>query len=129
MDMVAFPFDLSQVELRDDIFTANRDRGEEFLLSVDDDRMLYNFRDVAGLDKKGAQPMLGWDAPECNLKGHTTGHYLSAIALAYASSGDQKFKDKIDYMISELGKCQDALEASGKYNYGFLSACLLRGTV
>lgn len=122
VDMVAFPFDLSQVELRDDIFTANRDRGEEFLLSVDDDRMLYNFRDVAGLDKKGAQPMLGWDAPECNLKGHTTGHYLSAIALAYASSGDQKFKDKIDYMISELGKCQDALEASGKYNYGFLSA-------
>ncbi|HZJ83133.1 MAG TPA: beta-L-arabinofuranosidase domain-containing protein, partial [Clostridia bacterium] len=120
--IATLPFGLDRVELMDDIFSANRDRGEEFLLATDDDRMLYNFRDVAGLDKKGAQPMLGWDAPEGNLKGHTSGHYLTAIAIAYSSSGDQRFKDKIDYMISELGKCQDALEASGKYNYGFLSA-------
>jgi DUF1680 family protein len=122
VDVVALPFKLDRVELRDDIFTANRDRGEEFLLSVDDDRMLYNFRDVAGLDKKGAQPMLGWDAPECKLKGHTTGHYLSALSIAYDSSQDPRFKEKIDYMVSELGKCQHALEVSGKYNYGFLSA-------
>jgi uncharacterized protein len=118
----AWPFELSQVELMDDIFTANRNRSQEFLLNINDDRMLYNFRDAASLDKKGADPMLGWDAPECKLKGHTTGHYLSAIAHAYKSSGDQRFKQKIHYMISELGKCQDAMEISGKFNYGFLSA-------
>lgn len=120
--MCAWPFGLSEVQLTDDIFTANRNRGEEFLLGVDDDRMLYNFRDAASLDKKGAEPMVGWDAPECKLKGHTTGHYLSAIAHAYKSSGDERFKQKIDYMISELEKCQNAMEESGKFRYGFLSA-------
>lgn len=122
VEMSVFPFELDQVELMDDIFTANRDRAVEYLLNIDDDRMLYNFRDAASLDTKGAKPMVGWDAPECKLKGHTTGHYLSALALAYKSSGDQRLKRKIDYMISELGKCQDAMEASGKFHYGFLSA-------
>lgn len=119
--ITAWPFELSEVELKDEIFIANRNRGQEFLLGIDDDRMLYNFREAASIDKKGAEPMLGWDAPECKLKGHTTGHYLSALAHAYRSSGDRKFKQKIDYMISELGKCQDAMESSGKYHYGFLS--------
>lgn len=122
IEISALPFELDRVELMDDIFIANRDRGVEFLLNVDDDRMLYNFRDAASLDTKGAMPMVGWDAPECKLKGHTTGHYLSALALAYKSTGNQRLKKKIDYMISELGKCQDAMEASGKFNYGFLSA-------
>ena len=122
VDTAVHPFSLNRVSLMDDIFSANRDRGEAFLLSVDDDRMLYNFRDAAGLDKKDAPPMVGWDSPESKLKGHTTGHYLSALAHAYMSSGDERFKQKIDYMVSELGKCQDAMEASSKYGYGFLSA-------
>jgi DUF1680 family protein len=121
IDLSVLPFGLDRVELMDDIFIAHRDRGLEFLLTLDDDSLLYNFREAAGLDKKGAQPMLGWDAPECNLKGHTTGHYLSALAIAYSSTGDQRFKQKLNYMISELGKCQDAMEASGKFHYGFLS--------
>jgi DUF1680 family protein len=121
VELSVLPFGLDRVELMDDLFTANRDRGQEFLLTLDDDRMLYNFREAAGLDKKGAQPMSGWDAPECNLRGHTTGHYLSALAIAYSSSGDQRFKRKLDYMISGLGKCQVAMEASGKFQYGFLS--------
>ena len=116
------PFELDRVRLTDDLFAANRDRGLKFLLSVEDDRMLYNFREAAGLDTRGARPMLGWDAPECNLKGHTTGHYLSAIAIAFRGTGDLRFQRKTDYMVSELGKCQDAMEASGKYQYGFLSA-------
>lgn len=52
----------------------------EFLLQVNDDQMLYNFRDAAGLNKKGAPEMIGWDAPDSNLRGHTTGHYLSGLA-------------------------------------------------
>ena len=101
----------------------NRIRAEEFLVSCDLDSMLYNFREAAGLDLQGAEPMLGWDAPECLLKGHTTGHYLSAIALAYAGNTENrdKFGEIVSYMIDGLAECQDAMEASGKFNYGFLS--------
>lgn len=57
-------------------------RSLAFLRSVDDDQMLYNFRATAGLDTLGAPQMVGWDAPECLLRGHTTGHYLSALEVA-----------------------------------------------
>lgn len=92
-----------------------------WLLSVDDDRMLYNFREAAGLDLKGARPMTGWDAPECNLKGHTTGHYLSSLALAWSVCGRQELEDKITYMIHSLSQCGKALEENG-CAAGFLSA-------
>lgn len=115
------PFELGRVQLRDELFAGNRDRSYEYLLSLDDDRLLYNFRAAAGLDTGDAQPMTGWDAPDCRLKGHTTGHYLSALALAYASSGDDRFKRKLDYMVSALGECQEAMAASGKFSPGFLS--------
>jgi DUF1680 family protein len=120
-ERVAGPFELGSVTIEDKVFAAGRDRDYQYLLSVNDDQLLYNFRDASGLDTKNAPPAEGWDAPDCNLRGHTTGHYLSAIAQAYASSKDEKFKKKIDYMITELGKCQDAMAASGKFNPGFLS--------
>lgn len=115
-------FDLGKVSLDStgaSEFTKNRDGMYKYLLSVSDDSMLYNFRNAAGLDLKGAAPLQGWDEPNGNLRGHTTGHYLSALAQAYASSGDTKFKDKMDYMVSELAKCQAALSA--RYGEGFLS--------
>lgn len=115
------PFELDQVSLEDEVFIGNRDRDEEYLLSIDDDQMLYNFRAAAGLDLHQAAPLEGWDAPDCNLRGHTTGHYLTALAQAYASSEKTEFKNKIGYMIRELGKCQEAMEKSGKFSPGFLS--------
>lgn len=120
-ELVSSPFKLDEVSLNKSIFSENRDRDVQFLLSVNDDSMLYNFRTAAGLDTKGAPPLTGWDAPDCNLRGHSTGHYLSALAQAYCGSdGNQaKIKQKIDYVVSELGKCQDAL--SVKYSPGFLS--------
>ncbi|MEC0328090.1 glycoside hydrolase family 127 protein [Paenibacillus macerans] len=104
-------------------FAAAMNRSLEYLLSVDDDQMLYNFRAAAHLDVKGAKPMTGWDAPECNLKGHTSGHYLSALALAYsATGGNPAIKDKMDYMIAELGRCQNVMSELPGYHQGFLSA-------
>ena len=67
----------------------------DWLLGVDDGQMLYNFRKAAGLDTCGAAPMTGWDEESCKLKGHTTGHYLSGLALAYAATGDTRFREKI----------------------------------
>ena len=103
------------------MFYEAQEKMAEFLKKTDDDQMLYNFRAAAGLDTKGAQPMTGWDAPECNLKGHTTGHYLSALALSYSASGDEVLKKKMDYMVSGLFHCQKALEEKG-WHKGFLSA-------
>ena len=65
--------------------------------------------------------MTGWDAPECNLKGHTTGHYLSGLALCYKAGKDGRIREKACYMIRELGKCQDAFACMPGIGEGFLS--------
>ena len=88
----------------------------------DADSMLYNFRKAAGLPVGDAAPMTGWDAEGCKLRGHTTGHFLSAVSLAYAACGDESFRETARYMVKELARCQHAMEASGKVRRGFLSA-------
>lgn len=94
----------------------------KFLLAQDNGSMLYNFRKAAGLPILGAEPMTGWDAEECKLKGHTTGHYLSAVSLAYAASGDERFRAKAADVVSALAECQEAFAGSGRVKPGFLSA-------
>jgi len=120
----AWPFALGDVKILPSHFDENRKRFEEFLLNCCDDQMLYNFRVACGLPTKNAEPMTGWDSPEGLLRGHTTGHYLSGIALACGSNAEHgaKFKQKVDYMVESLSQCQDAFEASGNYASGFLSA-------
>ncbi|MEU8148116.1 beta-L-arabinofuranosidase domain-containing protein [Nonomuraea sp. NPDC048901] len=105
------PFANSQVTLGESLFSVNRDRILNFLRAYPADRMLANFRANAGLDTLGAQPPGSWDDATGNLRGHYSGHFLSALALAYAGSGDTFFKDKVDYMVKALGECQDALAA------------------
>jgi len=116
-------FVLDEVRLLPGHFDENRKRFEEYLLNCNDDQMLYNFRVASGLPTKGAEPMTGWDSPEGLLRGHTTGHYLSGIALACSSSveNNARFKEKLDYMVESLAECQDAFESSGNYAKGFLS--------
>ena len=101
-------FDLSDICLDGDdtIYTENKDRAMEYLKLMDADRMLYNFRATFGQDTKGAQALTGWDEPTGLLRGHSTGHFLSALAQAYASSGDEAYKEKLDYMIHELRELQ-----------------------
>lgn len=101
-------------------YTAQKEM-QEYLLATDDDQMLYNFREACGLDLHGAEPMTGWDAPECNLKGHTTGHYLSGLALCYKAGKDERIKEKACYMIQELAKCQDTFSKMPNIREGFLS--------
>lgn len=101
-------FDLSDISLDGDdtIYTENKDRAMEYLKLMDADRMLYNFRATFGQDTKGAQALTGWDEPTGLLRGHSIGHFLSALAQAYASSGDEAYKEKLDYMIHELRELQ-----------------------
>lgn len=102
-------------------FYDTQERMHRYLLSIEDDRMLYHFRKASGLDTKGAESLDGWDSEECKLKGHTTGHYLSALALCYHATGDQRIRDKADYMVSELLKCQQAFSHIEGIHEGFLS--------
>jgi DUF1680 family protein len=89
------------------------------------DRMLHSFRLTAGIDSQ-AEPLGGWEMyvkppepgqPRRNtdgeLRGHFTGHFLSASAQLYASMGDKEAKAKGDYMVAELAKCQQKLGAGG----------------
>ncbi len=90
----------------DHIFTQNYVRDLDYLLMLDSDRMLYNFRVTFGTDTKGALPLGGWEEPGGLLRGHSTGHYLSALAHAFASSGDSTFRVKLDYIVKELRSLQ-----------------------
>lgn len=92
-----------------------------FLLNVNDDQMLHNFRTAAGLDTRDAPEMIGWDAPNSLLKGHTTGHYLSALAKCFATTGNSKILSKLDYMVQELMAVQAAFSKKAGIHEGFLS--------
>ncbi len=108
-ELKADGFDLSEVRLdsaQDSILTQNMSRDVKYLKKLDNDRMLYNFRKTFGTDTKGAKPLGGWDEPTGLLRGHSTGHYISALAIAYASTGDKEIKEKLDYMIHELRTLQ-----------------------
>ncbi len=119
-NMNAMPFGLTDVRLLNGPFKAAMQRDEQYLLALDPDRLLHTFRITAGLPSS-ATPVGGWENPQCELRGHTLGHYLSACALMYASTGNEHFKTRVDGIVTELATCQDALPTQG-YTPGFLSA-------
>jgi DUF1680 family protein len=120
--LVVVPFDLTNVTLLPGPFQTNMLLDEQYLLSLDPDRLLYNFRANVGLSASNASPYGGWETPSDTLcLGHTVGHYLSACSQMYASSGNAQFKARTDYIVGELAKCQAAATAAG-YNTGYLAA-------
>jgi len=108
-------FDLQDVRLLDGPFKHAMDLDQAYLLSLDVDRLLHTFRLNAGLPSS-AQPLGGWEEPKCELRGHFVGHYLSACALMYASTGDERLKAKGDAVVKGLAECQ------AKLGSGYLSA-------
>lgn len=104
-DLKARPFPLKDVELLDGPFRDARERTRAYLHDLESERLLHFFRKTAGLPAPG-KPMGGWESRD--VRGHTMGHYLSACALMYASTGDEKLKAKADAIVAELAKCQQA---------------------
>ena len=105
------PFDMADVTLADGPFLHAQRMTEAYLMRLQPDRMLHNFRVNAGLKPKapvygGWESEAAWD--EINCHGHTLGHYLSACALAYRSTKDARYKQRIDYIAGELAACQQA---------------------
>jgi DUF1680 family protein len=113
--MKAEAFDLRQVRLLDGPFKHAEQLDLQYLLSLDPDRLLHNFRLTAGLPST-AQPLGGWEEPKCEVRGHFVGHYLSACALMYASTGDERLKAKGAAVVAGLDECQ------AKFPSGYLSA-------
>ena len=109
------PFPLAAVRLLPGPFLHAQELDRRYLLSLDPDRLLHNFCINAGLPSK-AEPLGGWEAPNCELRGHFVGHYLSACALMYAATGDAKLKERGDYIVARLAECQ------AKMQDGYLSA-------
>ena len=101
----AAPFPLAAVRFLDGPFKTAQDTGLQYLLSLEPDRLLANFRKEAGLTPK-APAYGGWESQ--GIAGHSAGHYLSACALAYAATGDPPFRDRVNSMVGELAACQAA---------------------
>jgi DUF1680 family protein len=115
-----FAFPLSAVRLLPGPFQANAGRTQSYLSFLDPDRLLHTFRRNVGLPSSAA-PVGGWETPTTELRGHSTGHLLTALAQAYASTGTAAFKTKADYLVGTLASCQARAGAAG-FNPGYLSA-------
>jgi DUF1680 family protein len=113
MEVWAFP--LQEVRLLDGPFRHAMELDGAYLLSLDTERLVRNFRVNAGLPSQ-AQPLGGWEAPDCELRGHFVGHYLSACAQMYAATGDARYLEKGQAVVRVLGQCQEKLGG------GYLSA-------
>ncbi len=117
------PFRLEQISLTAGVLRAKQDRMLRHARAFPVDRILANFRVEAGLSAGGAVPPGGWDDATGLLRGHYSGHFLSMLAQAGASTGEQALRDKLDYLIDELGRCRDTMAASGRYSDpGYLCA-------
>ncbi|HEX6047832.1 MAG TPA: beta-L-arabinofuranosidase domain-containing protein [Gemmatimonadaceae bacterium] len=116
------PFALTRVKLTESLFTQKRDRmlayargyGGDSDVFAGPDRVLSIFRANAGLDTKGARPVGSWENGTGYLRGHYAGHFMSMLAQAYAGTGDEIFKRKLDYIVRGLAECQDALAAAAR---------------
>jgi len=86
-------------------FKAGQDTAVEYLLSLEPDRLLADFRKEAGLPKI-AEPYGGWEAK--SIAGHSLGHYLSACATAWAATGNPEFLKRVNHIVAELAACQKA---------------------
>lgn len=109
---VAHTFSLADVSIDgDNRLTHNRDEVIREICSWDVTQQLYNYRDTYGLSTEGYTKSDGWDSPDTKLKGHGSGHYMSAIAQAYAvaTNPEQKaiLRKNITRMVNELRQYQE----------------------
>lgn len=96
--------------------SSNKHLAIKTILSWDITQQLYNYRDTYGLPTEGYRTADGWDSPTTKLKGHGSGHYMSALAFAFASCTDpetdlskekNELRERIRRMVNELRECQE----------------------
>ncbi|TQR96805.1 glycoside hydrolase family 127 protein [Paenibacillus ottowii] len=103
--MKAQAFDLHKVSIDSGPLYHAMELNATYLLSLEPDRLLSRFREYAGLEPKAAH-YEGWEAR--GISGHTLGHYLSGCSLMFASTGDKRLLERVNYVIDELEICQNS---------------------
>lgn len=120
--LLAESFDLKDVRLLPSRFRDNMMRDSAWMVSIEVGRLLHSFRTNAGVfaGREGGymtvKKLGGWESLDCELRGHTTGHLLSAYGLMYAATGSDVFRLKGDSLVRGLAEVQEAL------GNGYLSA-------
>ena len=127
------PMDLSDTSLMDDV-TLSDDymvnaftKEKEYLLSLSSEKFLYEFYNVAGLEPTTEEGYGGWERTGAsNFRGHTFGHYMSALSQAYLSEDDADVKaqlmEQIEAAVNGLEKCQNAYAETYPQSAGYISA-------
>ena len=105
VEIKAFSFHPGDVQITDTRFKEAMEADAQYLLKIEPDRLLSQFRTHSGLKPK-ADKYAGWESE--GLAGHTLGHYLSACALHYAATNDTRYLDRVKYIVDELDECQRA---------------------
>ena len=114
-----YSFDLQDIKLLDSRFKENMEREQQWLKSIPVKSLLHSFRTNAGVysDREGGYMVMkrlaGWESLDCDIRGHTTGHILSGLALMYASTHDEQYKVKADSIVKGLAEVQQALGPDG----------------
>jgi uncharacterized protein len=112
-------FDLQDIKLLNSRFRENMEREQQWLMNIEVSRLLHSFRTNAGIynGMEGGymvvKKLAGWESLDCEIRGHTTGHMLSGLALMYASTGDEKYKVKADSIVKGLTEVQQVLDQGG----------------
>ena len=123
-------FDVKDVRLLPSRFRENLERDSAWMAAIEVNRLLHSFRTNAGVfaGREGGymtvRKLGGWESLDCELRGHTTGHLLSAYGLMYAATGSEIFKLKGDSLVKGLSEVQQAL--GGGYLSAFPGDGLLR---
>lgn len=122
-DIKANSFDLKDIKLEKSIFRDNMERASQWMLKLEVGQLLQSFRNTAGVfsAKEGGymnvKKLGGWESLDCDLRGHSTGHILSALSYLYAATGDQRYKLKGDSLVMGLAEVQEALAEVGQKGY------------
>lgn len=103
-------FEISQVKLLEGPFKHAMELNRKTLLNYEPDRLLAKFRSEANLKPK-AEHYHGWE--DATIAGHSLGHYLSAISIMYAATGDARFLERVNYIVDQL----DSVQLANKNGY------------
>ena len=113
------PFRMNQVHLLPSRFQENMKRDSAWMMSIPVNSLLQSFRNTSGAfsSREGGymtvKKLGGWESLDCDLRGHITGHLLSAYATLYAQTGSQAVKVKADSIVNGLAEVQQAYGRGG----------------
>ncbi len=125
-EIKAYSFEMKDIQLLPSVFKDNMERDAAWILSLEVPSLLQSFRNTAGVfsSREGGymtvKKLGGWESLDCDLRGHSVGHLMSALSYLYASTGEEKYKVKGDSIVAGLAEVQIVLEQIG--GKGYISA-------